>query len=64
MKYRAIRPISYKKVNLLPGEILPDGMPKSWISKRLKADEIAVYKVKEGKWQQEEQLAQSTQEST
>lgn len=63
MRYRAIRPIKDKKVELLPGEFVPDDLPKSWISKRLKADEIAVYKVKEKLWQ-EEPLAQNIQEPT
>ena len=64
MRYRAIRPIKDKKAELLPGEFVPDDLPKSWISKKLKADEIAVYKVKEEICQQSEPLAQNIQEST
>ncbi len=62
MRYRAIRPID-EKIKLLPGEFVPDDAPKSWIKKKLKADEIAVYnagKKKEVKWQQEEQLDSDT----
>jgi len=61
MRYRAIRPIE-GKIRLGPGEFVPDDAPKSWIKKKLKADEIAVYHAGEVKWQQEEQLAQNTQE--
>jgi len=62
MRYRAIRPIE-GKIRLGPGEFVPDNAPKSWIKKKLKADEIAIYHGGEVEWQQEEQLAQNTQES-
>lgn len=62
MKYRAIRPIE-GKIRLGPGEFVPDDASKSWIKKKLKSDEIAVYHAGEDKWQREEQLAQSSQES-
>lgn len=52
MKYRAIRPIE-GKIKLMPGEFVPDDAPKSWITKKLKAGEIAAKK--EVKWQQDEQ---------
>lgn len=45
-----------------PGEFVPSDAPKSWIKKKLKADEIAVYHGGEDKWQQEEPLAQNTSE--
>jgi len=61
MKYRAIRPIE-GKIRLGAGEFVPEDAPKSWIKKKLKADEIAVYHAGEVKWQQEEQLAQDTPE--
>ena len=63
MKYRAIRPIE-GEIKLLPGEFVPEGASKSWINKKLKADEIAVYNAgkKEVKWQQEEQLDSDTPE--
>ena len=63
MRYRAIRPIE-GKIRLGPGEFVPDDAPKSWIKKMLKADEIAIYHAgkKEVTWQQEEPLAQNTQE--
>jgi len=64
MKYRAIRPIE-GKIRLAPGEFVPEDATKAWIKKKLKADEIAIYhagKKKEEIWQQEEPLAQNTQE--
>jgi len=66
MRYRAVRPIE-GKIELLPGEFVPDDAPKVWIKKKLKENEIAIYhggKKKEDKWQQEEPLARSTQERT
>jgi hypothetical protein len=63
MKYRAIRPIE-GKINLLPGQFVPEDAPKTWIKKHLKADEIAIYhggKKKEDECQ-EEQLDQNSQE--
>jgi hypothetical protein len=48
------------KITLQPGEYVPDDAPKSWIKKKLKADEIA--EKKEGKWQKEEQSAQNSPE--
>lgn len=62
MRYRAIRPIN-EEIKLMPGEFVPKDVSKSWIKKKLKAGEIAVYHAKkEAEWQQEEPLAQSTQE--
>ena len=61
MRYRAIRPIE-GKINLLPGEFVPEDAPKSWISKKKKAGEIAEYKAKEAKWQKDEPLAEDGQE--
>ena len=63
MRYRAIRPIE-GKIKLLPAEFVPEDAPKSWVKKKLKAGEIAVYGKKEVKWQQEEQSAQDSQEPT
>lgn len=61
MRYRAIRPIE-GKIKLAPANFVPEDAPKSWIKKMLKAGNIAVYHGGEVKWQQEEQLAQDSQE--
>lgn len=62
MRYRAIRPI-HGKIELMPGNFVPSDVSKSWIKKKLKENKIAIYHgKKEDEWQQEEPLAQNTQE--